>query len=174
MVLATPLPSGAAVPPEDRPERSSNASRSSSATAITRPGRLTNPANDARAVAAALWNVGFEVIEVVDADLGETLAAMTTFAEPAAPGHGGAVLYAGHAVQWNGANFLLPVSARVTVTRDLLNQAIDAGAIVRVMENAGARLNILILDSCRDNPFPAVSRRVRQALPSCAATAPRC
>ena len=116
--------------------------------------RLANPANDARAVAAALWNLGFEVIEVIDADLGQTLAAMTTFARRLRPGMEALFYYAGHAVQWNGANFLLPTSARVGSNADLLHQAIDAGAIVQVMEKAGARLNLLILDSCRDNPFP--------------------
>ncbi|HSA81820.1 MAG TPA: caspase family protein [Geminicoccaceae bacterium] len=116
--------------------------------------QLPNPANDARAVAAALWNVGFEVIEVIDADLGQTLAAMTTFARRLRPGMEALFYYAGHAVQWNGANFLLPTSARVASNADLLTQAINAGAIVQVMENAGARLNLLILDSCRDNPFP--------------------
>ncbi len=116
--------------------------------------QLANPANDARAVAADLWDLGFEVIEVIDADLGQTLAAMTTFAGRLRPGTEALFYYAGHAVQWKGANFLLPVSARVASNADLLNQAIDAGAVVRIMDKAGARLNIVILDSCRNNPFP--------------------
>ena len=155
LVLAAPAPSFAAVPRQTMPE----AVVQRAALVIGNGGyqhldRLANPANDARAVAASLWNLGFEVIEVIDADLGQTLAAMTTFASRLRPGMEALFYYAGHAVQWNGANFLLPTSARVGSNADLLSQAIDAGAIVQVMEKAGARLNLLILDSCRDNPFP--------------------
>jgi TPR repeat protein len=155
LVLAAPAPSLAAVPREAMQE-----SAVQRVALVIGNGRyqhldqLANPANDARAVAASLWNLGFEVIEVIDADLGQTLAAMTTFASRLRPGMEALFYYAGHAVQWNGANFLLPTSARVGSNADLLTQAVDAGAIVQVMENAGARLNLLILDSCRDNPFP--------------------
>ena len=155
LVLAAPAPSLAAVPREAMQE-----SAVQRVALVIGNGRyqhldqLANPANDARAVAASLWNLGFEVIEAIDADLGQTLAAMTTFASRLRPGMEALFYYAGHAVQWNGANFLLPTSARVGSNADLLTQAVDAGAIVQVMENAGARLNLLILDSCRDNPFP--------------------
>ncbi|MCC2663800.1 MAG: peptidase caspase catalytic subunit p20 [Geminicoccaceae bacterium] len=156
LALAAPMPSFAAVP---RQTTTAEAVVQRVALVIGNGSyqhldRLANPANDARAVAASLWNLGFEVIEVIDADLGQTLAAMTTFARRLRPGMEALFYYAGHAVQWNGANFLLPTSARVGSNADLLHQAIDAGAIVQVMEKAGARLNLLILDSCRDNPFP--------------------
>jgi uncharacterized protein len=158
LVLAAPLPATAAVPRQDPPDRPVAAVQR--VALVIGNGRyqhldqLANPANDARAVAATLWDLGFEVIEVIDADLGQTLAAMTTFAGRLRPGMEALFYYAGHAVQWNGANFLLPVSARVASNADLLNQAIDAGAVVRIMDKAGARLNIVILDSCRNNPFP--------------------
>ncbi len=158
LALAAPLPATAAVPRQDRPARPPETVQR--VALVIGNGRyqhldqLANPANDARAVAATLWDLGFEVIEVIDADLGQTLAAMTTFAGRLRPGMEALFYYAGHAVQWKGANFLLPVSARVRSNADLLNQAIDAGAVVRIMDRAGARLNIVILDSCRNNPFP--------------------
>ncbi len=157
LVLAAPLPATAAVPRQDPQDPPGAVQR---VALVIGNGRyqyldqLANPANDARAVAATLWDLGFEVIEVIDADLGQMLAAMTTFAGRLRPGTEALFYYAGHAVQWNGANFLLPVAARVASNADLFNQAIDAGAVVRIMDKAGARLNIVILDSCRNNPFP--------------------
>ncbi len=158
LVLAAPLPATAAVPRQDAQDRPPATVQR--VALVIGNGRyqyldqLPNPANDARAVAAALWGLGFEVIEVIDADLGQTLAAMTTFAGRLRPGMEALFYYAGHAVQRNGANFLLPVSARVTRATDIATQAIDAGAVVRIMDKAGARLNIVILDACRNNPFP--------------------
>lgn len=154
LVAPAPLPLHAAVPRQDREPVVERVALVIGNGAYEHLDRLMNPINDARAVAAALWNLGFEVIEVIDADLGETLAAMTTFAGRLRPGMEALFYYAGHAVQWNGANFLLPTSADVDSNADLLSQAINANAIVEVMESAGARLNILILDSCRNNPFP--------------------
>jgi TPR repeat protein len=155
LALVAPAPSFAAVPRHDAPERPvQRVALVIGNGSYQYLDQLANPVNDARAVAASLWDLGFEVIEVIDADLGQTLAAMTTFSSRLRPGMEALFYYAGHAVQWNGANFLLPVSARVGSNADLLGQAINAGAIVQVMEKAGARLNILILDSCRDNPFP--------------------
>ena len=86
------------------------------------PHRLANPANDARAVAAALWNLGFEVIEVIDADLGQTLAAMTTFASRLRPGMEACSTMPAMRCSGDGANFLLPTSARVGSNADLLNR----------------------------------------------------
>ncbi len=155
VLIAPPLPAGAAVPPQRMAEQAlvQRVALVIGNGAYQHLDGLPNPPADARAIAGALWNVGFEVIEVIDADLGQTLAAMTTFARRLRPGTEALFYYAGHAVQWNGANFLLPVSAQVGSSADLLSQAINAAAIVQVMENAGARLNLVILDSCRDNPF---------------------
>jgi TPR repeat protein len=158
LALATPLPATAAVPRQDRQDRPP--ATVERVALVIGNGRyqyldqLPNPANDARAVAAELWGLGFEVIEVIDADLGQTLAAMTTFAGRLRPGMEALFYYAGHAVQRNGANFLLPVSARIARNGDLVTQAIEAGSVVRIMDQAGARLNIVILDACRNNPFP--------------------
>lgn len=114
---------------------------------------LENPYNDAQGMAAALWQAGFETIELIDADREEMVAAIATFAKRIQKGSDAVFFYAGHGVQINGANYLLPVSTRVEDVNDLNNQVVDANEIVGLMGNSEARINVVILDACRDNPF---------------------
>ena len=61
--------------------------------------------------------------------------------------------YAGHGVQIRGANFLVPVGANPTREADVDFQMVDVGLVLRQMEGAGTRLNLVVLDACRNNPF---------------------
>ena len=67
--------------------------------------------------------------------------------------------YAGHGVQVRGKNFLAPVEASLTKEADIYVQLVDAEAVLSQMEGSGARLNLVILDACRNNPFGAGSLR---------------
>src|SRR5262249_35081556 len=116
---------------------------------------LTNPKNDAEAVAAALKRLKFEVIAGLDLDEAATRRILREFAEKL-DGLGNedvAILfYAGHGLQVNGKNYLVPVDAKLERQRDLDFQAVSFDFVQSLMEKR-AQTNIVILDSCRDNPL---------------------
>lgn len=126
---------------------------------------LINPIHDARIVGQALIKAGFELIG------GEPLLDLTRTAMEKAiqdfgtqlsrhPGSVGLVYYAGHGIQVNGVNYLMPVEANPSRTADLPRQMIDATHLLTEMEDSRTGLNILILDACRNNPFGG--RGIRQ------------
>ncbi|MFH1135462.1 MAG: SUMF1/EgtB/PvdO family nonheme iron enzyme [Pseudomonadota bacterium] len=114
---------------------------------------LKNPANDARDMAASLRGMGFEVIEVVDADKRKMVESVEAFGRKLRAADVGLFFFAGHGMQIKGRNYLIPVGARVSVEADAEFEAVDAGRILGQMEAAGNRVNIVILDACRDNPL---------------------
>jgi len=117
---------------------------------------LANPPNDAQLMAQTLSAVGFELVggkALIDADKATTERAIRDFGRALAGGAVGLFYYAGHGVQVNGANYLIPVAANVTGEADIKYELVDAGFVLDEMSNAGNRLNIVILDACRNNPF---------------------
>lgn len=114
---------------------------------------LANPVNDAEAIAEKLWMAGFEVIEVIDADLTQMQVGLATFANRLAPGDDAIFYFSGHGVRVGQSNFLLPVSVHPTTLEDLVKQSVAAQDVVDLMDAANVRLRIVILDSCRNNPF---------------------
>jgi uncharacterized protein len=113
---------------------------------------LANPANDAADLAQALRAVGFEVIETRDATRAAMAAAVRDFSERL---HGADValfFYSGHGLQMNGENYLLPVDAKIENQADVRFNTINLSDIQQEMEASG-RVNIIILDACRTNPF---------------------
>ncbi len=114
---------------------------------------LRNPANDARIVAASLRRLGFTVVELIDAGRRAMDEAVLDFGERLKAGGVGAFYYAGHGVQVRGHNYLLPVDAAVTTEASVRVQALDVGLVLDLMSDARNRANIVILDSCRNNPF---------------------
>jgi len=76
----------------------------------------------------------------------------------------GLFYYAGHGMQINGRNYLIPVDAEIDTESDVNFEAVDAGRVLGKMEDAGNNLNIVILDACRDNPFARIFRSVSQGL----------
>lgn len=115
--------------------------------------QLPNPANDALLIAEKLWESGFEVIETIDADRETMLADLATFRSRLRDGSEALFFYAGHGVQIDGRNYLLPVSVAPSSLEDLRAQSVDAQLFVDIMGGSGARLNIVLLDACRNNPF---------------------
>ena len=114
---------------------------------------LKNPVNDARAMTSVLTESGFEVITVLDADLRSMQDAMLKFAESIDSESTALVFYAGHGVQANGHNYLLPVDAQIESESELRFEGLELGDLLDELDKAGARVNIVILDACRNNPF---------------------
>lgn len=128
-------------------------------------GPLANPVNDARSMARALRSAGFDVI------LGENLSNKTEmkrlirdFGFKLNKGGVGLFYYAGHGLQVNGFNFLVPVNAVINNEEEVEYEAVDAGFVISQMEAADNRLNIVILDACRNNPYARSFRSTKQGL----------
>ena len=119
---------------------------------------LKNPANDARDVAAALSQLGFEVVnrqKMVDLTQKEMLSAVRAFGQRIRGGGVGLFFYAGHGMQVGGSNYLIPIDAKINNEGDVKYQSIDVSDVLIEMENANNGVNIIILDACRNNPFAA-------------------
>ena len=116
-------------------------------------GRLANPANDARDMGRVLRSLGFEVIEKVDAGKRVMIESVREFGNKLRRADIGLFFYAGHGMQIKGSNYLLPVDANPGTESDVEYDGVNAGRIMGKMEEAGNKLNIVILDACRNNPF---------------------
>lgn len=122
---------------------------------------LDNPTNDARLIAKTLQSVGFEVTHLEDLGQRDLERAVVTFSRDlraAGEDSVGFFFYAGHAIQADGENYLIPVDAELQDTLDLRIQTLDASTVMTSLEAAGNRLNMVFLDACRNNPFKGVSR----------------
>jgi Caspase domain len=118
--------------------------------------KLANPANDAAAMQRALHDAGFETIVRLNARRLDFYRAVDEFAAKIGrdPHSVGLFYYAGHGVQAQGTNYLIPVDADIQAEADLEANAFDAGRVLRAMKAAQNEMNIVILDACRDNPLP--------------------
>ncbi|MFH0992109.1 MAG: SUMF1/EgtB/PvdO family nonheme iron enzyme [bacterium] len=114
---------------------------------------LVNPPNDARAISSTLRTLGFTVIEKLNVNQEQMETAIGDFGNRLRRGGVGLFYYAGHGVQVNGQNFLIPIGAAINKETEVKYKAVDAGLVLAQMEDARNRLNIVILDACRDNPF---------------------
>ncbi len=112
---------------------------------------LRNPGNDADAVAALLGSLGFEVESGRDLGRGPMEELIRRFGRLTTGADVALVFYAGHGLQINGENWLLPVDARLEDVRDLEFEAVNLTTVLRQVEGSGAR--VVILDACRDNPL---------------------
>ena len=129
-----------------------------------RSGPLKNPVNDAADMAAMLKKLGFSVTLKKDASLQEMDEAIEAFGNLLKRGGVGLFYYAGHGVQVNGANYLLPISAKINKEADVKYQAVDANKILDEMATANNGLNIVMLDACRDNPYARSFRNATRGL----------
>src|SRR5215213_9642289 len=125
---------------------------------------LKNPVNDANLVAATLREIGFDVISRTDVNLREMQLAVREFSRKIQNGSVGLFYYAGHGMQSGGRNFLIPVSAQIEVEGDVVLEALDLNSVLEQMGMAQNRLNIVILDACRNNPFTRSFRSGSQGL----------
>lgn len=128
---------------------------------------LRNATNDARLMAATLQSVGFEVVTTIDADrraLGRAIRDFGTLLRGAGSDAIGLFYYAGHGVQYNGQNYLIPLSAEVEFAADLNIEAFRVEDVLQQMALSGNAFNMAILDACRNNPFPAATRSTERGL----------
>src|SRR5512138_3654852 len=114
---------------------------------------LLNPVNDARAVAKALSRSGFQVVQKENMGRAEMQVALREFGDALRKGGVGLFYFAGHGVQAKGRNFLIPVDADIQREDEVAYNSVDANQVLDKMEAANNRLNIVILDACRNNPF---------------------
>ncbi len=119
---------------------------------------LDNPINDASAMSMVLKEAGFDVVTVLDADLAGMQNAMLQFAAKLTPRSTALVYYAGHGIQSNGRNYLLPVDVRMESESALRFEALSLDAILEELDLSGARTKLVILDACRNNPFERKTR----------------
>jgi len=129
---------------------------------------LNNPVNDATDMAASLRSVGFDVIEIRDANKRQMRAATRRFEDKLAASDVGLVYYSGHGVEVKGRNYLIPVDADIRREHEVEDQAFDAGNILRMMESLQGteknRVNIMIVDACRNNDLARSWRSTNRGL----------
>lgn len=121
---------------------------------------LDNPVGDAVLIASTLEKLDFKVTLLKDTDLIALKRAISMFGRElraGGPETVGLFYYAGHGVQSFGTNYLLPVDASLTDAADLDLVALEASAVLRQMASARNRINIVILDACRNNPFEEIA-----------------
>lgn len=127
--------------------------------AYTKVPGLTNPANDAAAIEAMLKAARFDrVIRYNDLGASQMRRALRDFADEVRDADIAVVFYAGHGMEMNGTNYLIPVDAVLERDIDVADEAIPLDRINLMLEPA-KRLRLVILDACRDNPFVRSMRR---------------
>jgi uncharacterized caspase-like protein len=122
--------------------------------AYTGAAKLPNPANDADDVGTVLEALGFDVIKVKDAARRDFVAAIDRFLTRAATAEAALLYYAGHGIQLDGENFLLPVDAAPESAVQLRSDAFGLQSIIAELEQV-SEVNLVFLDACRDNPLAA-------------------
>ncbi|PUB18618.1 caspase family protein [Yoonia sediminilitoris] len=123
---------------------------------------LEKARNDARAVSDTLSGLGFDVTVILDADRREMNRAIATFTGQLQPGDTALVFFAGHGVEIDGENYLLPVDIEApdTANEDFIKfESIGLSDVLLRVQNTGARTTLMFIDACRDNPFAATAGR---------------
>ena len=120
-------------------------------------GRLPNPDNDAADMSAALRRLGFEVTTELDADRVELTEALRRFTRRSAGADVSLVFYAGHGIEMDGVNYLVPVDARLERDVDVRFETVTVDDLL--VSTTGASLRLVILDACRNNPLARSMQR---------------
>lgn len=122
--------------------------------------QLANPDDDARSMAQFLNSAGFEVVAATDLTQNDMLRVVQDFSAKVAsrgPNTVAMVYYAGHGVQLAGENYLVPVDAKVSSPTELVNNSVRLVDVMSTLETIPSRMRIVILDACRNSPFPQVN-----------------
>jgi len=123
---------------------------------------LQKARNDAGAVADALERLGFAVTRLADADRRSMTRALSDLAQAISPGDEVVFYFAGHGVEIAGRNYLLPADAPAARPQDeafLTAESVAVDDVLATLQDRGARVTVLILDACRNNPFPPEGTR---------------
>lgn len=122
--------------------------------AYTHVPSLQNPVNDAEAMGTTLRLLGFDVVELRDGSRAQMQQALDAMRKALDGKQGiGVLYYAGHGVQLDLRNYMIPVEARLESAADVPQQALDLNQVVEIFKRSGNRMSIVMLDACRDNPF---------------------
>lgn len=119
---------------------------------------LKNPVNDANLMASTLQGLGFTVIKKLNVTKAQLELAVQQFSEKLSTSNVALFYYAGHGMQSNGINYLIPIDARLEKENDLKYQAVNINFIVEEFQQYPQNTNIVILDACRDNPLAQWAR----------------
>jgi len=133
---------------------------------------LKNPVNDGKAMGSTLEDLGFEVISKFDVDKNEMMNALKEFSYKITEAQIAMFYYAGHGMQVDSKNYLIPTDAQFkNGKRDVEFESISVEMITKVMDNYGGsdRLNLIILDACRNNPYRSWARGGEDGLASMSA-----
>ena len=114
---------------------------------------LVNPQYDAENMAASLDRLGFEVLHRTNLDQKAFNKVIQEFGEKIRSGGSGVFFYAGHGMQINGINYLVPIGAKFKGEASVDKVAVNADSVLAQMSKANNRVNLVILDACRNNPF---------------------
>lgn len=125
---------------------------------------LVSPINDANDMARALTNLGFQVVKLENQSQRAMKAAIRELGSQLGKGGVGLFFFAGHGVQMNGVNYLLPVDADIAKEHEVEDQGVSMNLVMGELESAHNRMNIVILDACRDNPFASRFRSATRGL----------
>ncbi|MEP2716863.1 caspase family protein [Pseudophaeobacter sp.] len=123
---------------------------------------LQKARNDAQAVSEALVELGFDVLTLYDANRRDINSAVSTLAGQIVPGDEVMFYFAGHGIEVDGRNYLLPADVPVVNYGDesfLTGESIPAGRILDTFQRKGARTTVMVLDACRNNPFATNGQR---------------
>jgi uncharacterized caspase-like protein len=121
--------------------------------------RLPNPANDGATMAATLKDAGFDVVDSRhDLSAADTRRVLRDFADSARDAEIAVVYYAGHGIEVDGSNYLIPVDAKLERDTDVYDEALSLDRVLLAIEPA-KKLRLVILDACRDNPFQKSMKR---------------
>lgn len=127
---------------------------------------LRNPVNDARDMAQVLRELDFDVTYGENLSQNEMKRSIRSFGDKIRNGGVGLFYYAGHGIQVDGVNYLIPIGATITKEEEVEYESVDVGFVLAQMKNARNRLNIVILDACRNNPFARSFRSTQSGLAS--------
>lgn len=125
---------------------------------------LTNPVNDARLIADTLKQLNFEVTLKENLRREEMFSTVQSFIRKLGKDGVGFFFYAGHAVQLDGTNYLLPVDALLKNEDDVEVWGFNANYLLNRLDESKNRINIVVLDACRDNPYATAFRSTQQGL----------
>ena len=120
--------------------------------------QLANPLNDAADISAALARLDFEVTKIEDADYATLRQGLMAFTRQASSAELAVVFYAGHGIEVDQRNFLVPVDARLASDQDVEFETVPLDLVMRSVSRASG-LRLVILDACRDNPFAVSMER---------------
>ena len=125
---------------------------------------LRNPVNDANLISTSLAASGFTITRYENLTYSKMREAVRIFGEKLGRGDVGLFYFSGHAVQYRGKNYLLPVNEDLRHSDEIPSSALDVDFVLAKMESANNDLNIVVLDACRNNPLGADSRNLDRGL----------